>query len=179
MKTKHAILVKYLNTSNMRNKKIKLCVLLLFGLVLIKANAQQATVAAGGNAAGAGGGYVSYSIGQIVYTTNTGATGSLAQGVQQPYDISVVTALEQAIGINLNLAAYPNPTKDFLNLIVENNKTESLYYQLFDINGEILENKKLEGTQTNIVMSNFSQATYFLKVIQDNMELKTFKIIKN
>ena len=55
MKTKHAILVKYLNTSNMRNKKIKLCVLLLFGLVLIKANAQQATVAAGGNAAGAGG----------------------------------------------------------------------------------------------------------------------------
>ena len=99
--------------------------------------------------------------------------------MQQPYDISVVTALEQAIGINLNLAAYPNPTKDFLNLIVENNKTESLYYQLFDINGEILENKKLEGTQTNIVMSNFSQATYFLKVIQDNMELKTFKIIKN
>jgi hypothetical protein len=33
--------------------------------------------------------------------------------------------------------------------------------------------------QTSIVMSNLVPATYFVKVIESNREVKTFKIIKN
>ena len=64
----------------MKHKKVKWGVLLL-GLGLT-AQAQQATTATGGNASGSGG-TVAYSVGQIVYTTNTGSTGSVAQGMQQ------------------------------------------------------------------------------------------------
>jgi len=125
---------------------------------------------------------VSYTVGQVVYTTNTGTNGSVAQGVQQPFEISVVTGIEEAKGITLQCSAYPNPTTDFLTLKVDASTSlsiQSMEYQLFDINGKLLENKKVEDDETSIVMSNLVPATYFLKIIQNNKEIKTFKIIKN
>ena len=163
----------------MRHKKLKLSAVLLLGLGLTGLQAQTAVPATGSNASGSGG-TVSYSVGQVVCTTNTGGSnGSVAQGVQQPFEISVVTGLEEAKGINLSVSAYPNPTTDFLNLKVGNYDNTNLSYQLFDISGKLLETKKLEGNQTNIVMSNLVPATYFVKVTDGNKEVKTFKIIKN
>ena len=114
-----------------------------------------------------------------MYHKHGGSNGSVAQGVQQPFEISVVTGLEEAKGINLSVSAYPNPTTDFLNLKVGNYDNTNLSYQLFDISGKLLETKKLVGNQTNIVMSNLVPATYFVKVTDGNKEVKTFKIIKN
>jgi len=163
----------------MRHKKLKLSAVLLLGLGLTGLQAQTAVPATGSNASGSGG-TVSYSVGQVVCTTNTGGSnGSVAQGVQQPFEISVVTGLEEAKGINLSVSAYPNPTTDFLNLKVENYDNTNLSYQLFDISGKLLETKKLVGNQTNIVMSNLVPAIYFVKVTDGSKEVKTFKIIKN
>jgi len=163
----------------MRHKKLKLSAVLLLGLGLSGLQAQTAVPATGGNASGSGG-TVSYSVGQVAYTTNTGGSnGSVAQGVQQPFEISVITGLEEAKGISLSLSAYPNPTTDFLNLKVENYDNTNLSYQLFDMNGKLLESKKITGNQTSIVMSNLVPATYFVKVTESNKEVKTFKIIKN
>ena len=161
----------------MKHKKVKLSFLLL-GLGLTGLQAQNAVPATGGNASGSGG-TVAYSVGQVVYTTNTATNGSVVQGVQQPFEISVVTGIEEAKGINLAVSAYPNPTTDFLNLKVENYDNTNLSYQLFDISGKLLESKKITGNQTSIVMSNLVPATYFVKVTESNKEVKTFKIIKN
>jgi hypothetical protein len=144
-------------------------------------NAQQAVATAGGNASGSGGS-VSYSVGQMGYTTNTGTNGSVAQGVQQPFEISVVTGLEETEGISLRFSVYPNPTTEYLELKVENFDKENLSYLLIDMNGKPLETKKITGDKTNIVMGNLVPATYFLKIIDDNKEIeifKVFKIIKN
>jgi len=143
-----------------------------------KVQAQYVIPASGGNASG-GGGTASYSVGQVVYTTNTGSNGSVTQGVQQPFEISVVTAIEQTKGINLSVSAYPNPTTDYLTLRIEEIEISNLLYQLYDMNGKLLQNEKITLNQTSIVMSNLVPATYFVKVIQRNKELKTFKIIKN
>lgn len=124
-----------------------------------------------------------YSVGEVVYTTNVGSNGSEAQGVQQPFEISVVNGLEEAEAIHLTFTAYPNPTKDFLTLKVENYDKENLSYNLYDINGKLLANKILSGNETIISMENFVSATYFLKVLQSKQgsiqEIKTFKIVKN
>jgi hypothetical protein len=69
-------------------------------------HAQSTIPATGGNAAG-NGGSVSYTVGQIVYTTVSGTNGSVAQGVQQPYEISVVTGIENK-EINLSCSIYSN-----------------------------------------------------------------------
>jgi hypothetical protein len=158
--------------------RLKLSAVLWLGLGLTGLHAQESVNATGGNASGSGGS-VSFSVGQVVYTTNTGSNGSVTQGVQQPFEISLVTAIEQTKGINLSVSAYPNPTTDYLTLRIEEFEISNLLYQLYDMNGKLLQNEKITGNQTSIVMSNLVPATYFVKIIQGNKELKTFKIIKN
>jgi hypothetical protein len=115
----------------------------------------------------------------MAYTTNTGTEGSVAQGVQQPFEISIVTGFEEKEGISLRCSVYPNPTNDYLVLKVENYDKDNLSYKLIDINGKPLENKKIISNETTIVMSNLVPAGYLLKVIRNNKEVKTFKIVKN
>lgn len=162
----------------MRYRKFNLSAVLLFFLGLTGLQAQESINTSGSNVSGEEGS-VSYSIGQIVYTTNTGTSGSVAQGVQQPFEISVVTGLEEAKGINLSVAAYPNPTTDYLTLSIGEFDISNLSYQLYDMNGKLLGNEKLSGNETQINMSNYVPATYFVKVINGNQSIKTFKIIKN
>jgi len=161
----------------MQPKKLKLITVLLLSLGLTEVQAQNDNPASGGNASGTGGS-ASYTVGQIVYTTNTGTNGTVAQGVQQPYEVSVATAIEEAKGISLNCTAYPNPATDFLTLKVEKNNTENLSYQLYDMNGKLLESKKVKSNETTISIGIFKSGNYFLKVIQDSKEVKSFKIIK-
>ena len=158
------------------NIALVLFCLFVFGFTI---QAQNTIPASGGNASG-GGGTVSYSVGQIGYITNTSvSSGSVAQGVQQPFEISVITAIEQAEDITLVCTVYPNPASNFLTLKVENYDKESLSYQLFDANGKLLESKKVTGNKTIISMVNLLPSLYFLKVIDNQKEIKTFKIIKN
>jgi hypothetical protein len=159
----------------MKYKKGKLSVLLL-GLALT-VQAQQATTATGGDASGSGG-TVAYSVGQIVYTTYTGSNGSVAQGVQQPYEISIVQGIEEN-SIQLELTAYPNPTTNYLTLNVGNFQLSTLSFQLYDISGKLIESRKIISSSETIAMASLASATYFLKVSNKNNEVRTFKIIKN
>ena len=160
----------------MKHLKFTLSALLLFCTVSLQS--QENITISGGDATGSGG-TAAYSVGQIVYTTNTGADGSVSQGVQQPYEISIVDGIEQADGINLELKVYPNPTNDFLNLIVEDFNNETLSYQLYDINGQIIKRGKILGIETTIMMEFQVPGNYLLIVFDDQMIVKTFKIIKN
>src|SRR6056297_978638 len=85
--------ISYLIFKPVEKKTVILIAMLLFGPGLTGANAQQAMPASGGDASGSGG-FVSYSVGQVVYTTHTGANGSVAQGVQQTYEIAVESGIE-------------------------------------------------------------------------------------
>ena len=93
------------------NKMVILSSLLLLSIGMIGLDAQNTIPSSGGNASGSGG-TVSYSIGQIVYTTNTGTNGTVAQGTQQPFEISVVTGIEEALNITLQCSVYPNPATE-------------------------------------------------------------------
>jgi hypothetical protein len=121
---------------------------------------------------------------KVVYTTNTGTNGSVAQGVQQPFEISNVTGLEEANNISLIVSVYPNPTTDFLILEIEGDVKTQYFVSLYDMQGKLLQNKKITSHQTIIAMGNLVPAIYFLKVIKtqghaSQQEVKTFKIIKN
>jgi hypothetical protein len=164
--------------TKMKSLRLQLCTVLLLSLGLTGLQAQEVISATGGEASG-GGGSVSYSVGQVFYTTSTGTTGSVAQGVQQPYEISVVTEIEQAKDINLMILAYPNPTNDYLMLKVDNYDNKNLLYQLFDISGKLLESKKITSNETQIKMEMLIPSNYFIKVTDKKKEIKTFKIIKN
>ncbi|MCK5208567.1 MAG: T9SS type A sorting domain-containing protein, partial [Cyclobacteriaceae bacterium] len=136
--------------------KTILVLLLLTGSFLTTI-AQHATLSTGGEASGSGG-TSSYSIGQFVYTTNQGVTGSITQGVQQPFIIEAITGLDE-LGISLNLIAYPNPATDFVQLKVESEMLTDFSYQLYNMQGKMLGSNKLTEIQTGIDMTSLSPAT--------------------
>jgi len=147
----------------------------------LSVRAQTTISTAGGNASGSGG-TVSYTVGQVAYSTQTTTSGTITQGVQQPIEIFVQTALEQAKDITLQLQVFPNPVNDFLKLTVVPSATisiQSLSFQLYDVNGKLVQNNNVESNETNIMMSGFTSGTYLLKIIQGDTSFKTFKIIKN
>ena len=161
----------------MKSLKTKLFAIILIGSSLSIVNAQQATSSSGGDATGSGGS-VAYTIGQTTYTTNVGTIGSMAQGVQQAYEISIISELDDP-ELNLNLSIYPNPAANLLTLKVDIQSNENLSYQLFDMHGKLLEIKKITNSQESISMINLAPATYLLKVTYKNQEIQTYKIIKN
>ena len=140
--------------------------------------AQESVNVTGGSAISTGGS-VNYSIGQVVYTINNGRSGSVAEGIQQPYEISVVSGFQASNGIKILILAYPNPTTDLLTLDVRDFHLSFFTFRLYDLAGRLLKNEQILERKTSINMSNFEPATYFVKVFQENKEVKTFKIIKN
>jgi hypothetical protein len=150
--------------------------------VVINILAQEA-ISTAGNIASGSGGSVSYTVGQVFYATNTGTSGSVAQGVQQPFEISVVTYIEDTNRISLDCMAFPNPTTDYLILKIDDKLQMQYVAFLYDINGKLIENKKIESKETRILTGNLIPATYFLKIVQmkqtSSQEIKTFKIIKH
>lgn len=157
------------------------CFSYLFAMFMViniyNLRAQETVTTTGGNATGSGGA-VSYTVGQVAYTNITNTTGTITQGVQQPYEIFVVTGLEEYSDITLEMSVYPNPATDFLKLQVENCKFENLSYQLYDINGILVQNGEIMNKDTFIQTGKLLPAAYYLKVVNNNKELKTFKIIK-
>ncbi len=164
--------------SRMRYKRLKLSIMLLLGVGLIGLQAQGSVNTTGGNASG-NGGSISYSIGQLAIKTHTGTNGSIAEGLQQPYQISVVKAIEESQEIKLSVMAYPNPTSNYLTLTINESDLSNLLYQLYDINGNLLQSQRITKTNNCILMDKLAPASYFVKIIQKNKEVKTFKIIKN
>ena len=152
-------------------------VLLLFSSATTKLFSQQAVVSAGGNATGSGGSS-SYSVGQLAYSYQTGTTGSVAQGVQQAFEISTLIG-EEFTEILLEAKVYPNPVIDNLTLSIKNSELNNVNYQLYDIQGKIIKSENIKSDETNITLENNSSGTYFLKINLNKTEIKSFKIIKN
>lgn len=162
----------------MKNKSMIFCLFLLSSMSTQEISAQEIISVSGGYSNGDTGS-VSYTIGQVIYCTNTGTNAYEVQGVQQPYSISVVTELEANKAVKIECSVYPNPMNNYLFLSVKNYKTENLTYQLYDNTGGKILNKKLDGSETIISFHNLVSAIYFLKITEFRKEIKVFKIIKN
>jgi hypothetical protein len=160
----------------MTKLSIKLPLALLLGIYFNNLKAQESIVASGNNFSNSSGS-VSYSLGQIAYTTNTGSNGTISQGVQQPYEIFDLSG-NQNITLNFALTAYPNPTSEFLTLNYSNYTNENANYQILNLEGKLLETNNINSTQTLIDFGKMAAGSYTIKVTLDNKELQVFKILK-
>lgn len=161
----------------MQSKRLKTIPFLLLGFGFTGLQAQENVISAGGNSSG-NGGSVSYTVGQVMYKTYSSTAGSAAEGVQQPYEISVITAIDETQGINLSVSAFPNPTSNNMTLEIKDFELSALSFLLYDMHGKLFQEEKIIGNQTSILMSNLAPGTYLMKVLQSEKEVKTFKIIK-
>jgi hypothetical protein len=143
-----------------------------YGLTI---QAQNTIPATGDNATGTGGS-VSYSIGQISYSTFSGTNGFIIQGVQQPYEISIVK--ENPGNISFEITVYPNPTTGIIAMVIKPFNNENLIFQLINLKGIILLDKKVESEKTEIQMGNLPPSVYFLKVLFNDEIVEVFRIVK-
>jgi len=162
-------------------KKLKTNLLFFFLTCLGVGNllAQNGIVAVGGNIIGTTGS-VSYSVGQVDYLIKTDSGGTISAGLQQPYEIFILSGIEEK-DIDLvfvSAIVYPNPTNDILTLKVENYDLRNLSYQLYDLYGKLLLDKKVVSGESTIYMAELANATYFIKILDGNNLIKMFKIIK-
>jgi opacity protein-like surface antigen len=194
--------MKLINTSDM-NLISKIICLVIFGTSIFSASqAQQIhenVNSSGGNASGSEG-TVSYSIGQAFYATKTGSNGSVAEGVQQAFEISEINTFSEQWLNELSVSVYPNPANEFLILKIGFSPSivyGKFSYYLFDLNGKLLENKMISGFETELDMRKYKSGIYFIRVTNSNTDRhinllktsypdevqnslsKTFKIIKN
>lgn len=150
--------------------------LLLLILCVGGVYAQEAVPSTGGNGSGTNG-TISYSVGQVVYTESTGSTGSINQGVQQPYDIST-NGIDEELE-NIGLSVYPNPTEDVLVLSIEETDISGYSYALFNQKGQLIESNHFASNHIEIFMQELNAASYILKVMSDEEVVKTYTIIKH
>ena len=144
-------------------------------ILSFNAYSQNNTLSAGGDAEGENGS-VSYSIGQVVYTSAQGSNGNINQGLQQPYDIGVITGLEE---LGINLTVFPNPTAGALTLNIADEESALLSYQLFDASGRLVDSKSKLNTSTTISLEAYASGVYTLSVLRDNKQIKSFRVVRN
>jgi len=165
----------------MKKKKFLLIIAVSFWLGIPSYTlAQEALTASGGTFADDAGS-ISYSIGQVVYTTAAGVNGIVPLGVQQPYKFLMEPGTDNQKAPTLVCFVYPNPTAHSLTLRVENAidiLSANLSFQLYDLEGRLIKKNQITSSETDIQVANLVPAVYQL-IVNYNNETKTFKIIKN
>jgi len=150
--------------------------LIAIGLLVIEGAKAQQVISSTGGTGQNGSGTLSYTLGELVIDTYTKSNTTITQGFHQPK--ITVTAINELYGVDFSIFAFPNPTYSLVKLKIEKGGTEKLDYTLYDLGGKLLLQGKLENGETEVSFDPFIPATYFIKILVDGKEVKTFKIIK-
>lgn len=140
---------------------------------------QQSVHAAGGDATGTEG-TVSFSIGQVAYTSVSNEAGQVSQGVQQSNLVIMVGQDEPLPGISVTLN--PNPVRQdvFLQLAEDYPGTRrgEISLSLYDIYGSLLLHQIIVQESTTISLDKYPDGMYIVKVVRDQVAIKSFKVVK-
>jgi hypothetical protein len=136
-------------------------------------------ITAGKDAIGSSG-TVSYSIGQLFYTYIGQSVYNVAQGIQHQELYKTGSSIVNSIEPKVEVLVFPNPTTDFVTINTKGLEFEKgkQFYQLYDIQGRILKQNRINQNETQINLNNLTASIYLLKVYDNNKVLKTFKILK-
>jgi hypothetical protein len=114
-------------------------------------------------------GSLSFTIGETVINTIESPNNHITQGFNQDW---IHFASTNTFKENFNISVFPNPTTHYIN--VESDKPSDL--KIYDLNGKEVLNTKINKTK-KVDLTQLSPGTYFLKFIQENLNVKTIKII--
>lgn len=111
-----------------------------------------------------------FSLGQTFFTTTEGSLYIENQGMIQTFvPDTTPTAVDMSLLNSLNV--YPNPMTNVLTI----ESQDELDYEVYDIYGKLLRNGK---TNSDISVKDLVPAPYFLRLKQNELTIKTFKLIK-
>ena len=145
-------------------------------LISVFANAQQ-VISSSGSTLKNSAGSLSFTLGELVIDTKNTGVVILTQGFHQTK--LIITAISDLPEQRFSISAFPNPTNDYVNLKIEKGDIHDIEFILFDMQGKVLSNQKIENSNTEIQFSGYNSGNYLMKVLQKGKQIQTFKIIKN
>jgi hypothetical protein len=155
---------------------MKAFLLFIFFLSMQSVQAQSNTVSAGGKAVGTSGSS-DYSIGQLVYHTYRNDAFSVAEGVQQPFEI-IALATEGPEVIYSNLKIYPNPTFSGFYIAFPTTENGTPTYQLTDASGKVIKHGAVTTIENYIATDDLTSGVYILKINKASNTYRGYKIVK-
>jgi len=153
-----------------------LLVISILGLSLTS-YAQKSLNCSGGNSQN-NNGTISFSIGQVFYTSNINSNGTIQQGVQLASEIFTITGTENK-NIELNIQTYPNPASEYVLLQINETDLSNYSFLLYNLEGKLISKKSNLDNLTRISLNDQNSTLYILKICRKDQEIKTFKIIRN
>ncbi|MFO8067789.1 MAG: T9SS type A sorting domain-containing protein [Bacteroidales bacterium] len=165
----------------MKTKVLLSFIIAIISFPLFSQNNQQEVISTGGNHFESEDLSVTFTVGETFVETLYSNEYILTQGFHQT-KLTIVN-IEDAPELYFNITAFPNPTNDFVNVKIEghdasiDNKSK-LHYSIFDMNGKLIVSNVINEKSFRINFSNLKPTTYFIKIFENNKEMKTFKIIK-
>lgn len=154
----------------------KIFIITLLFIVANSAKAQESVNSIGGVDSGSGG-TVSFSVGQMVYTTDSKEAGAVVQGIQRPYKITTTDI--KKLDNTLSFKAYPNPSSEDLFLEMNEFRSEKLNYQLYDMHGKLVMTNPIEIPKTQINIRDLAVGSYVIHIYDSkNQAIQTIQIIK-
>jgi hypothetical protein len=139
--------------------------------------AQEATLVAGGNAAGSDGS-VSWSVGQVDYLNVQGSSGAITEGVQQPFELFPLS-VEGDLKNPWEVTIFPNPTT--ANAVIRFSEThvEEFVFVLLDMRGAILQSGRIDGREIELNVSQLPAAVYKVQINSSAGTSQVFKLVKH
>lgn len=159
----------------MKTRLLLLLIPALWSVGEIRAQQSLLTAAAGVSDAG---GTVEYSVGQLTFHLVSGGDGSLMEGVQQPWEIQIMPGFDELPGIGLKCSLYPNPATTFITLEISGREPAGMECRISDMNGRILKNVPIHHTITTIAADDLPGPSCLVTLIENNLPLITYKLIK-
>lgn len=119
---------------------------------------------------------LSWTLGEVITTTESSTSAILTQGFQQPIIINPLSVPD--LGYNdLDIRVFPNPTVE--QITIQKNQDEAMKAQLINVLGQIIGEYPLNDFQTQLDLRDLPAANYLLQVkTDDNLTVQTFKIQK-
>ena len=118
-----------------------------------------------------------YTIGEVVteFGEDTLNNVHLTQGFQQTM-LAIVSVEEHVLDIEIDV--YPNPAVDYLNVSIPTLQ-EDMQFALFDMQGKLIEQQKINSQAFTIGFSNMSTGNYLLVFTNKDQRIKTLQVQKS
>ena len=118
-----------------------------------------------------------YTIGEVVteFGQDSANRNHLTQGFQQTM-LAIVSVEEHVQDIEIDV--YPNPALDHLNVSIPTLQ-EDMQFALFDMQGKLIEQQKINSEAFTIGFSSMSTGNYLLVFSNKDQRIKTLQVQKS
>jgi hypothetical protein len=121
---------------------------------------------------------ISWTLGETIVPTFTSQDGSLilTHGFQQKL---IVTAVEENLEEKVEVAIYPNPTREMINIRFSEPADKEVLLFLLDEQGRMVLTDRIEPAvlDKTINLQNFASGIYYLRMIKGKF-VNVYKVVK-